>query len=137
MKNSYLIINNDRNLLIFFISAVLVLLTAGVIWKYYFNIYEIECVTNKNILWSDNQSKVIINCLPINSLGLKIPFRNSHVVFSIIEGNELVDIIQKDEMKGMLLLKSKFEEGKVLIKITSRYSLLPNLVEINIIKNLS
>ncbi|RJP62318.1 MAG: hypothetical protein C4539_18360 [Ignavibacteriales bacterium] len=94
-------------------------------------------MASKNYLWADDQSEVIINCTPINSFGLKIPFRNSYVIFSIIEGKDLIDILHKDETKGSLLLKSKFEEGKVIIKITSRYSLLPNLIEINIVKNLS
>ncbi len=137
MKNSYLTNICKRNVFIFIVSIVLFLFAAVLIWKYYFNIYELKCVANKNYLWADDQSEVIINCTPINSFGLKIPFRNSYVVFSIIEGNDLIDILHKDETKGSLLLKSKFEEGKVIIKITSRYSLLPNLVEINIVKNLS
>jgi len=118
--------------------GLLILLLAGlIIWKFYFDIYEVNCVANKDFMWADNQSELNINCYPINSFGLKVPFRNSPIKITIIEGEGLIDIIQKDEIKGTLTIKSRFEEGKVVIKIISKYALLPNLIEISIIKNLS
>lgn len=137
MKKAYFNLTSERKGFIYLIITALVLLIALLTWKYYFDVYEVNCVVSKNYLWADNQSEAVISCYPINSFGVKIPFRKSNVVFSILEGKELIDVISKDEVKGTLKLKSKFEEGKVVIKVKSGFSLLPNLVEINIMKNLS
>ncbi len=137
MKNIYFSFIKKRKPFILLTSLLLFLLATILIWKYYFNIYEVECIADKNYIWADNQSQVIIKCVVINSFGLKIPFRNIYAVFRIIEGQNLVDIIEADESNGILILKARFEEGKVVVKINSKYSLLPNLVDINIVKNLS
>ncbi len=88
-------------------------------------------------MWADNQTKVTVECFPINSFGQRIPLRKISVKFKFVEGKELIDILSINESEGRMIIKSKLIEGKVVIKIISKYSLLPNLIEITILKNLS
>jgi hypothetical protein len=65
-------------------------------------------------------------------MGTKALFRSSSATFEIIEGAELIEVIKKNESKGILAIRSTGKTGIVGIKIVSNYSLLPEYLEINI-----
>jgi len=106
------------------------LLIAYLIYYFYFNIYEIEVFVNPNRLKPDNKSTAKISIKPINSLGIKIPFRKVYSEIHFIDGNELVNILLKKDRK--IILKAKNYNGIVKIEILSKFSLLPNVVELKI-----
>ena len=109
---------------------VLVALLLGYFFLY--NIYGSEVRKNNDFLFADPQSEMIIEVIPVNGLGSKAWFRNSSAKFEIIEGKNLIEIISKDESKGILKIRSLGEPGKVGIKIKSQHSLFTEYYEIRI-----
>ena len=83
---------------------VLVALLLGYFFLY--NIYGSEVRKNNDFLFADPQSEMIIEVIPVNGLGSKAWFRNSSAKFEIIEGKNLIEIISKDESKGILKIRS-------------------------------
>lgn len=100
---------------------------------YVFNVYGDIIIKQPENLFSDYNSTIKIEVIPVNAFGWKIPFRKSSAEFNFIEGENLVDIIEVDKKNGFIILKSKSIPGKVEISVKSRYSLLPNLVSIEIL----
>jgi hypothetical protein len=113
--------------LVIFLLAVLLL---GYFFLY--NIYGSEVRKNPENLFADTESRLTIEVIPINALGSKAIFRTSFAKFEIIEGKNLVEIISKDESKGILKIRSLGEAGIVGIKIKSQHSLFPEYIEIQI-----
>jgi len=68
--------------------------------------------------------------LGINALGYKITFRTISADYEIIEGQDLVEIVYKNLSKGELKIKALNTSGIVTIRATSKYSLLPAIIEI-------
>jgi hypothetical protein len=87
-------------------------------------------------LYADNTSSLIIEVLPINSLGWRAPFRKTYAEFTINEGKELIEIVFLDSSHGILKLKAKEKSGKVSVRCKSKYSLLPSTIEIIIEPNI-
>jgi len=104
---------------------------------YIFNIYEIDLKVNRTKIYADGQSLVKIETIPINGLGFKTPFRKSFTKFEITEGKGLIDIIKKDERNGIIILKAKYETGKVVIIAKAKHSLFPSIIEVEILPNLT
>lgn len=113
------------------LSVFLLLLVLG----YYFlcNIYEVEVKKYPTFLYAETNSMLTIEVIPINALGTKAWFRTVRVEFDIIEGKELIKVQKMDLENGILFIKSKARTGKVGIKIFSKYSLLPQYVEVEIV----
>jgi hypothetical protein len=120
---------------IYFILGILILLALIFSYLYIFNIYEITYSVNPSSLYSDNESTVIITADPVNAFGWKIPFRSTYAEFNIKEGKDLIDIISEDNKKGILKLKAKNKNGTVVVRIKSKYSLLPSEIVIHIYPN--
>lgn len=99
---------------------------------YVLNIYGDVIVKDPENLYADNTSTIIIEAIPINAFGWKIPFRKSWAEFNIIEGENLIDIIQKNDKDGMIILRSRGIPGKVEISVKTKFSLFPNLVKVEI-----
>jgi len=118
-------------ILIYLIISVFILLLGG--YFFLFNIYgsEVQCLP-KN-LYADNTSEITIEVIPINALGKKAWFRKSSATFEIIEGLELIEIIEHNIGLGFIKIRSKGEVGLVGIKIKSEYSLLHEYIEIEIL----
>ena len=106
------------------------------LYQYVLNIYEVEIHVNPQNLYADNQSTLTINAIPINSFGMKAPFRDSPATFEIREGKDLVEIVTENEQQGFLTLQSKNRTGKVIVFVKPKYALLPSSVEIEILPNL-
>ena len=109
---------------------ILSVLIIYLIYYFFFNIYEIEICVNPNRLNPDNNSIDKINIKPINSLGIEIPFRRVYSQINFIAGIELVNILLRKDRK--IILKAENNTGIVNIEILSKFSLLPNVVEIKI-----
>ncbi len=110
---------------------VLILLLGGYFFLY--NIYGTEVRRLPQNLFADHTSEMTIEVIPINALGKKAIFRNSSATFSIVEGSELIEVIENDESRGLLKIRSKGISGLVGIKIKSEHSLLPEFIEIEIL----
>ena len=102
---------------------------------YIFNIYEVNYRSNPDILFADNISEFIIEAAPINACGWKVPLRKIETDFEIIEGNDLVEVIEYNRNIGIIKLKVKNSPGIVVVRAKSKYSLLPSLIEIKIHSN--
>ena len=100
---------------------------------FYYNIYGSEVKRSAQNLYADTSSEITIEVFPINALGKKAWFRKSSATFEIIEGLDLIDVIEYDKESGFIKIRSKGEVGLVGIKIKSEHSLLPEYIEIEIL----
>ena len=117
---------------ILIISILLIIITAIFLSMYVLNIYGDIIVKYPENLYADHTSTIKIEAVPINAFGWKIPFRKSRAEFDIIEGENLVDVIQKNEKDGLIILRAKGIPGKVEISVKTKFSLFPNLVTVEI-----
>lgn len=123
---------------VIYISILIIILILGFfIYQYLIKIYESTVKVEPRNLFADNQSTLTISVVPLNAFGSKALFRNSPAEFEIIEGGSLVKIQLLDNENGLLILKAKSETGKVAVKIKSKHSLLPMMVEIMIQPNVT
>jgi len=118
-------------ILIYLIITIFILLLGGYFFLY--NIYGSEVKRSAQNLYADTFSEITIEVFPINALGKKAWFRKSSATFEIIEGLELIEIIEQNKESGFVKIRSKGEAGIVGIKIKSEHSLLPEYVEIEIL----
>ncbi|MEO8231703.1 MAG: hypothetical protein ABI638_05450 [Ignavibacteriota bacterium] len=118
-------------ILIYLSITVFVLLLAGYFFLY--NIYGSEVIRNPQNLYAQNSSEMIIEVIPINAMGKKALFRSSSAAFEIVEGMDLIEIIEYKKEIGFLKIRSKGKAGLVGIKIKSEHSLLPEYIEIEIL----
>jgi hypothetical protein len=118
-------------ILIYLIISVFVILLGGYFFLY--NIYGSEVKRSTKNLYADTSSEITIEVFPINALGKKAWFRKSSATFELIEGVNLVDVIEYDKESGFLKIRSRGKVGLVGIKIKSEHSLLSEYVEIEIL----
>jgi hypothetical protein len=118
-------------ILIYLSITVFMFLLGGYFFLY--NIYGSEVKRSAQNLYADTSSEITIEVFPINALGKKAWFRKSSATFEIVEGINLVDVIEYDKESGFLKIRSKGEIGLVGIKIKSEHSLLPEYIEIEIL----
>ncbi len=126
----------NRRASIYIIISLILLTAAFAVYNYLVSIYEVTYTVEPHNLYADNQSEVTITAIPVNGLGGRAWFRNAPVVYKIIEGNDLVDIIRNDESQGILVLQAKDKPGTVRITAKSPFALLPSPIDINIYPNL-
>ncbi|MDP4173629.1 MAG: hypothetical protein Q8933_06655 [Bacteroidota bacterium] len=127
---------NSRFALLLIIAAVSVLL-AFLLWQYIFNVYEVSFKVSAQNLYADSKSTVRIEAVPLNAFGIRAPFRRSSCAFELLEGKDLVSITQVFPEKGIIVLQAGDKPGKVVLKIKTRYSLWPALIEISVIPALA
>ena len=118
--------------ILFLISALII---AFIINYFFINIYEVIIEKTPEYLYADKNSTIKLEVVPINALGFRSPFRTVKSNFKIVEGNDLIEIIKKDELNGILILRSKGSAGKAAVVIHTGKSLLPSYVEIQILPN--
>ena len=116
---------------IYFFISIFILFLGGYFFLY--NIYGSEVKKTPQYLYADTSSQMKIEVVPINALGKKAWFRKSSATFKVIEGIDLIEIIEYRKEIGYLKIRSKGKVGLVGIKIKSQYSLVPELVEIEIL----
>lgn len=100
--------------------------------KEIFTVYSINVETNPHYLFPDGNSTATISVVSLNRFGFGVPLRELKAEFEIIEGYEKIEILSKQANK--LTIKSRYEIGKVILLIKSKYTLIPMKVEIHIIK---
>ena len=118
-------------ILIYLIIALFVLLLGAYFFLY--NIYGSEVKRSAQNLYADTSSEIKIEVIPVNALGKKAWFRKSSATFEIVEGLELIEIIERNDESGFIKIRSKGVAGLVGIKIKSEHSLLPEYIEIEIL----
>jgi len=121
---------------IYLILVLLVLIIILFGYQYLISIYEVEITVEPDVLYADNVSVCVIQTKPVNSFGMKIPFRDASAQIEIKEGMDLVEIIELDEKRGCLKIKAKERTGTVVIYIRPEKALLPSSIEIRIIPNI-
>lgn len=114
-------------LIIFFI----LLLLAGYLFLY--NIYGVEIKKSTDNVYADFDSEMTIKVYPVNALGKKAWFRKTSAHFEIIEGFDLISILENNSDDGILKIKANGRTGIVGIKIKSVHSLFPDYVEFEIL----
>ncbi len=124
-----------KNHLITLVIVILIVIIGLASYSYIFKIYETKVETSAQSLFADNNSKAIITAVPINALGLRVPFRKVRTRFEIYEGRSLVHVISEDEHSGKLILQAKDKSGKIIIFVKPELALLPTMIEINIYPN--
>ena len=119
-----------RGIEIYLIFALLLLIVGFSSYYYIFSIYEVTYKITPDKLYADNTSILIIEVVPINSLGWRAPFRKPDTEFTFNEGKELIEVVFLDNPNGILKLRAKEKSGKVSVTIKSKYSLLPSTIGI-------
>jgi hypothetical protein len=119
--------------IIFIYFAIFLFVSITFSYFFLFNIYGNE-IRNKPVqLYAVQSELMFIEVVPINALGTRALFRNSSASFEVIEGLNLIEIVEENNSKGLLKIRSKGQAGVVGIKIKSQYSLLPEYLEIKIL----
>ncbi|NLT51835.1 MAG: hypothetical protein GXX85_13065 [Ignavibacteria bacterium] len=107
-------------IVIFVVSIIL----AVFLWQYVFLVYEVKI--NKKIFTEKEKDECVeISVYPINSFGMKIPFKEIKAMFVIEEGADAIEIIENDFESGKFKFQWKDKKNKVTIKIITDFSLFP------------
>ncbi len=125
-----------RRKAIYAIIILIILICAFAAYNYLLSIYEVIYKVTPGELFADNRSEVTISAVPLNALGRKALFRGIGTVYQITDGKELVDVLQNDEIHGILKLRAKDKTGVVRIIAKSPYALLPSPINVDIYPNL-
>ena len=125
-------IKTRGNKILTLIIALIIFTTGVFAVLYVFNIYGIIFSSSCKNLTADNISTIKIEAVPVNAFGKRVPFRSVYAEYEIIEGKSIISISTENKKTGLLVLKSKYKTGKVLIKAHCNKSLLPSIIEFNI-----
>jgi hypothetical protein len=120
---------------IYFIAVLAIIIIVLFGFQYFVSIYEVDIVTEPEVLFADNTSVCLIRTVPLNSFGWKVPFRKASAQIEIREGSDLVDIVKLDEDNGIIKIKAREKTGIVVIYIKPEKALLPSSVEVKILPN--
>jgi hypothetical protein len=121
---------------IYFIIIILAALIILFGFQYLVSIYEVDFYFEPKELYADNISECIIQTIPLNSLGWKIPFRKASAEIEIREGRDLIEVMELDNANGLLRIRAKESTGTVIIFIKPEKALLPTPLEIRILPNI-
>ena len=121
----------------FYIGIAIIFVLSVAVWYYIFNIADIKVIKSCDYLNADPDSKMKIEIVALNALGKKVPFRNVQGKFEIFEGKEYIEVVEKSPIDNFIIVKSNGQIGQATIKIYSKMSFLPILVEIPIIANVA
>lgn len=120
-------------------KAIIIIVLVGAVgffsWHYLFSIYETRYEIMPEMLYADSESIAVIKSVPLNALGNRAPLRDGEAEYEIIEGYDLVEVVENDSEKGVLKLRALDKAGIVKIRAVSPNSLLPALIEIPVLPN--
>ncbi len=117
-------------------ALILIAVLAVILFLLYaVNIYEVSVDVTRKTLYADNESETIIASVPLNSLGKRAMFRYAHSTFEFRRGRDLIEILQEDREHGVLIIRSKYQAGKVVILVRPELALFPTEIEILILPN--
>jgi len=86
-------------------------------------------------LYPDGTSIVTVNVVGLNRFGFAAPFKKPEVEFILSEDKEKVTVVASGS--SQLILKARFETGRVVIIIKNKYTVLPIKIEIPIVTPLA
>lgn len=121
----------------YIIIIIVLLITAYFLKQYVFNIYEVTFSLSPKALYADGESKIRVEAVPVNAFGFRAPLRKVAVVFDIMEGKDLVEIVNSDLPDGFIVLKARAGSGKVVLRARSEFQLLPALIEIQVLSSIA
>ncbi|GIK21976.1 MAG: hypothetical protein HND40_04135 [Ignavibacteriota bacterium] len=116
---------------IYLLIFLLLLLLAG--YYFLYNIYGVEIKKSANNLYADFDSEITIKIYPINALGKKAWFRKTSASFEIVEGSDLISVLENNSDEGIIRIRANGKTGLVGIKIKSVHSLFPEYIEFEIL----
>jgi hypothetical protein len=118
---------------IYFIAAVAVVIIILLGFQYLISIYEVDITAEPAVLYADNVSECTIRTIPLNSLGWPVPFRKAPAQIEIREGEDLIEVVEIDEFRGIIKIRAKERTGTVVIYIKPEKALLPSSIEVRIL----
>lgn len=121
----------------YIIIIVILLIAAYFLKQYVFNIYEVSFTLSPKALYADGESTIRIEAVPVNAFGFRAPMRKVAVVFDIMEGKNLVEVVNSDLPDGILVLKARMGSGKVIVRARSEFQLLPAIIEIPVLSSMA
>lgn len=116
---------------IYLLIFLMLLLLAG--YYFLYNIYGVEIKKSANNLYADFDSEITIKIYPINALGKKAWFRKTSASFEIVEGSDLISVLENNSDEGIIRIRANGKTGLVGIKIKSVHSLFPEYIEFEIL----
>ena len=124
-----------KNLIVYLISVLIILIAAYGVWYFFFNIYEVKYKINfiKNLSGSERLYEA--ESIPLNLFGSKVPIRTLDFDFEIVEGKSLIEI-QEREKKCELYFTSSKSSGKIVLILKTKLSLFPQKMEFDLTDNL-
>ena len=116
--------------LIIIISIVVLAVVSIFTWLIFFSIYEVKYIYDFNPSELNINTKYCIECVGINSLGQKISYRELDFNIILEDAEDKIELIG-DNSKNIICFKT-FNTGKCSFLITSKYSLNPSPLNIQI-----
>ena len=120
-----------RSTILIVLILILLLFVFG-IYNYMISIYEIIYKVSPEILYAGDKTELTVTAVPVNGLGGKALFREVEAVYTIVDGDNLVNISEKNIKKGILKFHAENKSGNVEIIAKSPYALLPSCINIRI-----
>jgi len=113
---------------IFILFSVLLFAIFIFLWLYVFNIYETRILVNPKVLSLKDNSKIIIEAIPLNSFGKKALFRTVAIKYEVISGKDLIRI-EKASINSLNIYSNE-KVGETEILITPSVGMFPTKVKI-------
>lgn len=107
------------------------------LWQYVFSIYEVLYKMEPDHLFVSSDSVLKIESVAVNAFGFKAPFRKAPFTYEWEMGEDLIEIVEDKSESGYMVVRSKTLSGKAVLKVKGKYTLLPSLIEIRILANLT
>ncbi|MCF8304863.1 MAG: hypothetical protein K9I71_00420 [Ignavibacteriales bacterium] len=111
----------------FYIFAILILAGSYFVWYFIFNIYEVRIDFRKK---TGSDVEYVLTVVPLNSLGMDVPFRKCRSEFSVKGDVKMINIKSISAEKGEMILEKISDSGEIELVIESEYSLRKNIVKI-------
>ncbi len=112
-----------------------IILIALLAERFIFHTTKIIVEINPPVLRANISSFVILEIIPVNTLGFRTPFAKSQARFDVEEGANLVELVQNIDY-NRAVVRSKGIEGEAIIGIYSLKSgMLLQRITIKIIQN--
>jgi hypothetical protein len=83
-----------------------------------FTSVKVKVELDPGFLHASQYSQLNMTVYPANTLGFKTPFAKAEVRYDIVEGGNLIELVNSDNA-GMVIVKSKGKEGEAIVGIYS------------------
>jgi hypothetical protein len=104
-------------------------------WNYLVRVYEYDVLVDRTRLPADGATTCRVEAIPVNALGTKAWMRSASCRFEIEEGARLVEIVEKDEEAGVLILQAGREPGEAVVVVRPEGALFPTKIVIRVFRD--